>query len=157
MTRYLAAAALAAAVAVPATQATAQPFGSDKSCGVGMAMGQGEDKCRFLATADSLGVAGALQSGTWKLSHKVRTTVCTDGVVSGFAITQVTDDQGTGPGPVAEQPDFVPGVVYTLEMTGNGGIFAGGPSTGAPSPTAEEPADDKPEDRTGGKQLGAAC
>lgn len=154
MKRFAAAAVLAAAaVAVPAI-AGAQPIGSDKACGVGMLAGQGEKSCRFLATADSLGVAGVVD-GTWKLSHQETTASCVAG--KWVHTTSTVVDKSGAAGPVAE-PDltFVAGITYTLEMTGNGGVLAGGPSGGAPSPTATHPAE-KPQDKTDGKVAGAAC
>ena len=73
MKRFAAAAVLAAALA-PAI-AGAQPIGSDKACGVGQIQGQGEDSCRFAATADTLGIAGFSDAG-WSLTHKEKTSAC---------------------------------------------------------------------------------
>lgn len=154
MKRYIAAAALAVAAAVPATTATAQPIGSETACGVGLFMGQGDKDCRFLATADTLGLTGVVD-GSWTLTHKEITAGCSDSKIV-LSTSTVTDKSG-GAGPAAE-PDltFTPGITYTLAMTGNGGLIVGGPSGGAPSPTAAEPAE-KPLDKTGGKHAGDAC
>lgn len=155
MKRFIAVAALAAAAVVPATQAGAQPLASQTACGVGQFMGEGDDSCRFLATADTLGLAGAVD-GTWKLSHKELVATCGTDKKVHITTNTVTDKSG-GAGPVAEpQLTFTAGITYTLEMTGNGGIAAGGPSGGAPDPAATQPAE-KPLDKTGGKLEGAAC
>jgi hypothetical protein len=151
MKGLIAAAALAAAL-TPAL-AGAQPIGSDKACGVGMLQGQGEDSCRFAATADTLGLAGFVV-GSWSLTHKEKTSACVDNAIV-HTTTTVTDLSGET-GPVAEQTALVAGTVYTLSMAGDGGIAAGGPSGGAPSPTAEHPAD-AVVDKTGGTTAGAAC
>jgi hypothetical protein len=146
------AAALLAAALVPAI-AGAQPIGSEAACGVGMLGGQGEDSCRFVASADTLGIAGFTDTG-WSLTHKEKTSACVNNVIVHTTQT-VTDFEGTT-GPVAEQTALVAGTVYTLSIEGNGGIMAGGPSGGAPSPTAEHPAD-AVVDKTGGTTAGAVC
>jgi hypothetical protein len=152
MKRFAAAALLAAAV-VPAV-AGAQPLASQTACGVGMFMGQGDKDCRFMANANTLGLTGVVD-GTWTLSHRETTAACTGGVIT-ITTTKVVDKSG-GAGPAAE-PDltFTPGITYTLEMTGNGGLIAGGPSGGAPDPAATEPAE-KPLDKTNGAVAGTAC
>jgi len=152
MKRFIAAAALAAA-AVP-TFAGAQPIASETACGVGMLGGQGDKDCVFLATANTRGLAGVVD-GTWKLSHLETTARCVEGRIV-VSTDRVTDAQGAA-GPVAEaQRTFVAGITYKVEMTGNGGIVAGGPSGGAPNPTAAEPKE-KPLDRTNGAVAGNAC
>ena len=151
MKGFVAAAALAAAL-TPAL-AGAQPIGSDKACGVGMLQGQGEDTCRFTATASTLGLAGFV-SGSWALTHKEKTSACVAGTIV-HTTTEVVDLSGET-GPVAEQTALVAGRTYTLSLDGDGGIMAGGPSGGAPSPTASEPAE-VVEDKTGGTTAGAAC
>lgn len=153
MKRFIAAAALAAALA-PAL-AGAQPIGSDKACGVGQLQGEGEKTCRFLATASTLGIAGFSDAG-WMLTHNVKTSSCVDGKIV-HTTTAFRDFDVSAAGPIAEQTALKAGVVYTLSIKGNGGILAGGPSGGAPSPTASHPADNAPEDKTGGTTAGASC
>ena len=151
--KRFAAAALMAAAALPAL-AGAQPIGSDKACGVGQLQGQGEDTCRFLATASTLGIAGFSDAG-WSLSHKVKTSECVASKIV-HTTTTIKDFDESAAGPVAEQTALTAGVVYTLTIKGNGGIMAGGPSGGAPSPAASEPAD-AVVDNTGGSVAGATC
>ena len=151
MKGFVAAAALAAAF-TPAL-AGAQPVGSDKACGVGMLQGQGEDSCRFTATASTLGQAGFTDTG-WTLTHKEKVAVCENGAF--VHKVNVVEDLGGGAGPIVEQTALVAGRTYTLTIEGNGGILAGGPSGGAPSPSATEPAD-AVEDKTNGVAAGSAC
>jgi hypothetical protein len=152
MKRFAAAAVLAAALA-PAV-AGAQPIGSDKACGVGMLGGQGDDSCRFVATADTLGIAG-FSDGGWSLTHKEKTSACVASKIV-HTTTTIKDFDVSGLSQVAEQTALTAGVVYTLSIKGNGGIMAGGPTMAAPSPTASEPAD-AVVDKTGGTAAGAAC
>lgn len=151
MKRFAAAALLAAVMTPPV--AGAEPLGSDKACGVGMAQGGGTSSCRFTASADTLGLIGFTTDG-WTLTHKVRTSACVDHVY--VHTTTVVEDFDEGAGPVGEQTSLTAGVVYTLSLKGNGLILAGGPSDGAPSPTASEP-EDAVVDNTGGTVAGATC
>lgn len=155
MKRHIAAAALAAAAFAAAAPAGAQPILSEYACGVGQLdpVG-GDDSCRFIASANTLGFAGAV-SGGYTLTHRETVAEC---VANKIVVSTVTKtDKTAGAGPVAEpQYKFIAGITYTIKMTGSGGILVGGPSGGTPSPTAAEPAE-RPLDATGGKKAGDVC
>lgn len=162
MKRFTVVAALAATALVPAAQSAAippdtagGPLGWGGACMVvGGTPAKGE--CRFTASGDTVGAGGFAGPGAViTLSHKETVVTCAAGNVTGYETVTVVDEKVTGPNYLGVQDSLSDGVVYTLSITGPGFAVAGGPSEPAAAPPAE-PAD-KPADRTGGKQVGAAC
>jgi hypothetical protein len=155
MKRFIAAAALAAAAVVPATQAGAVPIGSQNACAIANSPATPSSACRVIGSSSGVGVGGfAGPGGAITLTHKEKTSSCDNHVIVHTTTTK-TDKSVTGPNYLGSQGGLSNGVVYTLTVSGPGFAAAGGQGTPGPN-SASEPAD-AAQDLTGGTVAGAVC
>jgi hypothetical protein len=170
MKSFIAAAALAAVAALPATAGalppgdTSVPLGSTAACFV-VATPAAPATCNFVGAGSSdVGYIGG-GSGTYAITYKEKYAVCdpTTNTVSGYALRNATDDSGSlTPPNAASQTTWKKGVVYTITLNGEGWLAIGGQGTPGQDMASSPQVGPAPgyagaDDATGGKQVGAAC
>jgi len=128
------------------------------------------DSCHIVGPASGAGnFTGVLgPDAQWTLTHEVKRFVVTSaGCTPQYAdgsyqteTTSVTDEAGSGPGPVQllNRP-LIPGVTYTVSLSGgNGDLTAGAVDSNSPTDVAiSQPTSGGPEDKTKGAEPAATC
>jgi hypothetical protein len=160
------AAALSAAVLLPATAGavppgnTSVPLGSTAACFI-VSTPAAPATCNFVGSADAVGYGG-IGNGSFTITHKRKYAVCgPDRTITGFAVENVTDEEGTM-APAGSQTGFLDGIVYTAKLDGVGFFAVGGPGTPGPDAAADPAVGPGPDfagaqDGTGGQKVGDAC
>jgi hypothetical protein len=169
MKRFIAAAALAASAAVPATAGalppgnSSVPVGSTAACFV-VATPAAPAICNFIGAGSGDVGVGGFSTGGYTITHQRKVAVCdaTTNTVSGYKLQTVTDDSQSGTNYIGSQDSYAKGVVFTLTVNGEGFAAVGGQGTPGADMASDPAVGPAPgyagaEDGTGGAHAGDAC